>query len=161
MILTRAALPGDCDEVAVMARELAAATSPGVSPKVSGDALRRDLFGPSPLLRLLVAEDGQGLVGYCLSLLLFSTWRGARGLHVIDLYLRPHARRGRLGERLLRAAARQGWQDGARFIRLEVESGNHGAERFYRRHGFHLKDNEQSYSLDEAPMRDLVAATGP
>jgi ribosomal protein S18 acetylase RimI-like enzyme len=149
-------LPSDCDAVAAMACELAAATSPGVRPKVTGDALRRDVFGPAPLLRLLVAESGAGLTGYCLSLFMFSTWRGARGLHVIDLYVRPPARRTQLGERLLIETARQGWREGARFIRLEVEQGNAAAERFYRRLGFHEKDNEVLFALYEVEMSVLV-----
>lgn len=152
----RAALPSDCDAVAAMARELAAATSTGVLPKVTGDALRRGLFGPAPLLRLLVAESGAGVTGYCLSLLMFSTWRGTRGLHVIDLYVRPPARRTQLGERLLIETARQGWREGARFIRLEVERGNAGAGRFYERLGFRQKDNEVLYALYEEDMSALV-----
>jgi ribosomal protein S18 acetylase RimI-like enzyme len=149
-------LPSDCDAVAAMARELAAATSTGVLPKVTGDALRRGLFGPAPLLRLLVAESGAGVTGYCLSLLMFSTWRGTRGLHVIDLYVRPPARRTQLGERLLIETARQGWREGARFIRLEVERGNAGAGRFYERLGFRQKDNEVLYALYEEDMSALV-----
>ena len=140
-----------------MACELAATTSPGVHPKVTGDGLRANLFGPSPLLHLLIAEDDLGLTGYCLSLFMFSTWRGVRGLHVIDLYVRPRARRSKLGEQLLRAAAARGWAEGARFIRLEVERGNQEAERFYRRLGFLCKDNELTYAIYEESLRTLLA----
>lgn len=152
----RAGLPADCDDVALMVRELAEATAPGVIPKVTGDTLRRDLFGPSPLLRLVVAEGDSRLAGCCLSLFMFSTWRGARGLHIIDLYVRPAARNTRLGERLLVEAARRGWQEGARFIRLEVERGNEGAERFYKRLGFHHKDNETLFALYQDEMAALT-----
>lgn len=154
--LIRAALPGDCDGVAAMARELAETTSPGVVPQVTGDALRRDLFGPSPLLRLVVAEAIEGLTGYCLSLFMFSTWRGARGLHVIDLYVRPAARNTKLGEQLLIEASHRGWAEGARFVRLEVERGNLGAERFYKRLGFQHKDNETLFALYQDEMAALI-----
>lgn len=156
----RAALPGDCDDVALMATELAHATVPGVHPKVTGDALRANLFGPAPLLRLVVAERQGELLGYCLSLLMFSTWHGARGLHVIDLYVRPGLRGDKLGERLLAAAARNAWREGARFIRLEVERGNANAERFYARLGFVLKDNERHYTIAHEPMRLLTERAG-
>lgn len=158
--LIRAALPSDCDDVARMAAELAAATAPGVHPKVTGDALRSNLSGPSPLLRLLVAEREAALWGYCLSLLMFSTWHGTRGLHVIDLFVRPGLRGGRIGERMLAAAARNGWREGARFIRLEVERGNADAERFYGRLGFARKDNELHYSIAHEPMRRLTERAG-
>jgi ribosomal protein S18 acetylase RimI-like enzyme len=157
----RAALPGDCDDVARMASELALATAPGVHPKVTGDALRANLFGPAPLLRLVVAERDGALCGYCLSLLMFSTWHGARGVHVIDLYVRPGLRGGKVGEQMLAAAARSGWRDGARFIRLEVERGNADAERFYARLGFVRKDNELHYTIADEPMRLLTERAGP
>ena len=152
----RAGLPADCDVVAAMVRELALTTSPGVVPQVTGDALRRDLFGPAPLLRLAVADHSDKLTGYCLSLFMFSTWRGTRGLHVIDLYVRPEARRTKLGEQLLVETARRGWAEGARFIRLEVERGNEGAERFYNRLGFHHKDNETLFALYADEMSALT-----
>lgn len=156
-VVIRAGLPADCDDVAQMARELAKATAPGVLPEVTGEGLRADLFGQSPLLRLIVAEQGGNLAGYCLSLLMFSTWRGTRGLHLIDLYVRPSARRGKIGDRMLAAAAARGWQEGARFIRLEVERGNVDAERFYDRLGFTRKDNEHLYAVYHEPMRRLAA----
>ncbi len=146
----------DCDAVAVMVRELARDTGAGVVPKASGPELASNLFGPAPLLRLLVAESGGTLLAYCLSLVLFSTWRNSRGLHVIDLYVRPAARSLHLGENLLAEAAAAGLAEGATFIRLEVERGNGGAERFYQRFGFRRKDNEIHYSLDTGPMRALA-----
>lgn len=144
-----------------MAAELAHATAPGVHPKVTGDTLRANLFGPAPLLRLVVAERGEVLCGYCLSLLMFSTWHGARGLHVIDLYVRPELRGAKAGERLLSAAADNSWREGARFIRLEVERGNADAERFYARLGFVRKDNELHYTIAHEPMRLLTERAGP
>jgi ribosomal protein S18 acetylase RimI-like enzyme len=128
---------------------------------VSGDILRRNLFGPSPLLRLLVAESATSLTAYCLSLIMFSTWRGSRGLHVIDLYVRPVARRGKLGERMLIEAARRGWAEGARFIRLEVEHGNAEAERFYERLGFQRKVNETAHALYAEAMSALIRREEP
>ena len=153
----RAGLPADCDDVAAMVHELALTTSPGVVPQVNGDALRRDLFGPAPLLRLVVADQPDKLAGYCLSLFMFSTWRGTRGLHVIDLYVRPGSRRTKLGEQLLIETARRGWAEGARFIRLEVERGNEGAERFYNRLGFHHKDNETLFAIYADEMSALTS----
>lgn len=139
-----------------MVRELAATTSPGTLPQVTGNALRSDLFGPSPLLRLLVAEHARNLTGYCLSLFMFSTWRGTRGLHVIDLFVRPEARDGKVGEQLLIESARRGWAEGARFIRLEVEHGNTAAERFYKRLGFRHKDHETLFALYQDEMAALT-----
>ena len=146
----------DCDAVAAMVQELARDTGADVVPKASGPELAANLFGPVPLLRLLVAEAGAGLVGYCLTLQLFSTWRNCRGLYVVDLYVKPAVRSDGLGLQLLACAAREGLASGAGFIRLDVERGNTGAERFYQRLGFRRKDNEIHYSLDHAPMQALA-----
>lgn len=154
----RPARPDDCDAVADLVRALARDTGADIVPKATGDELRANLFGPAPLLRLLVAEAPDGaLAGYCLTLLLFSTWRDARGLHVIDLYVVPERRSAQLGQRLLARAATDGLAEGARFMRLEVERGNARTEAFYEGLGFKRKDNEVQYSLDPTPMTALAA----
>ncbi|MEZ5776145.1 MAG: GNAT family N-acetyltransferase [Hyphomicrobiaceae bacterium] len=157
-IEVRAGLPSDCAEIAEMVQELARDTTEGVVPRATAEGLAASAFGAGAHISLFVAEDEAGLIGYCLTTPLYSTWRGARGIRVVDLYLRARARRLRLGERLLAAATAAGWREGARFVRLEVERTNVEAERFYRRLGFHLKENEHSYSLDRDPMQVLAGA---
>lgn len=52
------------------------------------------------------------------------------------LYLRRHAQSGGIGAALMAAALAWLERDGPRPLWLGVWSGNHGAQRFYRRYGF-------------------------
>jgi ribosomal protein S18 acetylase RimI-like enzyme len=80
----------------------------------------------------------------------FSTWRGAKGLYVVDLFV-EEAQRGRgLGHALLRESARRAAAKGARFLKLEVDRWNDGAARFYGRLGFAHKESERLFILDDA-----------
>ena len=56
------------------------------SSRATGSTRRGDLVD------VVVAEDDGHLLGACLGLMTFSTWRGARGLYVVDLFVLPQAR---------------------------------------------------------------------
>jgi ribosomal protein S18 acetylase RimI-like enzyme len=156
MFTIRDALPADCEAIAEMVRGLARDTGAAKVPEVTGETLRAHAFGRRALLILTVAEDERGLAGCCVAAKTFSTWRGAQGLYIIDLYVAPHARNVGLGERLLHTVARQGWKAGARFIRMEVAKNNAGAERFYERFGFHENRDDAMWALEESSMKVLA-----
>jgi ribosomal protein S18 acetylase RimI-like enzyme len=100
------------------------------------------------MLAVWVAEHDGRLAGSCITSFLFSTWRGVPGIYVIDLYIVPELRGARAGEKLLRAVAREGWSQGARFIRLDVDHMNAGAARFYERTGFRPHDEDRAFVLE-------------
>ena len=89
--------------------------------------------------RLLVAEEGGRPVGYALGLVheghddTFPL--GARIGELYTLVVAPEHRGQGLGGSLLEAMARTLAAEGASSLRVEVLSGNEGAQRFYRRHG--------------------------
>jgi len=130
----RPGLPGDCEVVAAMVRELA--RHAGVEARVTGAALEREAFGPRPTISLLVAEDEWNVLGCLVHQDTFSSWRGANGLFVVDLFVRADQRGRGIGLALMREAARIGRACGAAFMRLDVEPDNSHAIRFYRGLGF-------------------------
>ena len=75
------------------------------------------LRAAADLIDVVVADDGGTLVGACLGLMTFSTWRGAPGLYVVDLFVLPEARGRNVGLDLLRASARRFAARGAQLIR--------------------------------------------
>jgi ribosomal protein S18 acetylase RimI-like enzyme len=156
MPLIRQARPEDCNAIATHIRNLARDIGSPVKPKVTPTNLRTLGFGSNPLLLLWVAELDGRVIGYCVGNFIYSTWRGAPGLYVVDLYVDPEARGARIGERLLRAAVREAWQKGARFVRLDVGNGNHGAARFYERVGFHQHQTDRFFVLDEPEFRQFA-----
>ena len=140
-----------------MVRDLACLA--GVEAGVTGPILAAQVFGPRPTIALLVAECDFDLVGCLIHQPTFSSWRGANGLFVVDLFVRPDRRGQGIGLALLREAARLGLAQGAAFMRLDVEPDNAGAIRFYRRLGFHAVDHGFE-ALETGPMRDLAGDQG-
>ena len=97
------------------------------------------------------------MLGACLGLMTYSTWRGARGLYIVDLFVAPETRGRRIGEKLLREAARRGQRRGAQFIKLEVDETNTGAERFYARLGFDKKAQDRLHILEQDRLNDFIS----
>lgn len=154
-MLVRAAEPGDCEAIAAMVIELAALF--GVRSGTTSDVLRTETFGPRPTIAILVAEAADGtLAGYLVHQDTFSTWRGANGVFVVDLFVQPQWRNDGIGIKLMAEAARLGLAKGARFMRLDVNEDNEAGQRFYARHGFRPLEHERFMVLDEPGFRALA-----
>jgi ribosomal protein S18 acetylase RimI-like enzyme len=143
----------EAEAVAGMVRGLAEHIGTGTVPKLTGDVLLKS----RDLIDCVVAEDGGALLGACLGLMTFSTWRGARGLYIVDLFVTPEARGRNLGEKLLRASASRAAARGASFIKLEVDETNTGAERFYARLGFKKKTEDRLHILEQDRLIQLIS----
>ena len=154
----RAALPADAPAIVTLVRALAAHVGDAAQVTVTPEALAEAGSGAQPSWRGMVAEAGGGLVGICLTSIQFSTWVGAPGLYVIDLYVKPEFRSGQLGRKLLAAAARQGREHGCRFIRLEVDHRNTGVEGFYEQLGFHRRTGDTIFILKPEDFEGLASS---
>lgn len=156
MIRIRSARREDCEAVARMVQDLAGLF--GVRSGTTGDILQHEAFGPRPTLAILVAENEttQALLGYAIWQDMFSTYRGARGIFIVDLYVAPAHRGEGIGALLLAQAARQASSQGASFMRLDVEAENESAARFYARLGF-VEKSYRCFILDEPPFSALAA----
>jgi ribosomal protein S18 acetylase RimI-like enzyme len=155
MTLTiRSMRDADAPQVVAMVKGLARDTGASVIPKLTAE----NLIACRDLIDVTVAEDGAGVVGACLALLTYSTWRDAKGLYVVDLFVDPRARNGGIGLKLLREAARRGRAKGARFIKLEVDRTNGGAERFYERLGFVMNDKDRLFVLEDDKVTAFLSA---
>jgi ribosomal protein S18 acetylase RimI-like enzyme len=115
-----------------------------VVPKITGESLR-DADG---LARVTVAENSGLLVGCCLWVMTYSSWRGAKGIYISDIYVMEHARDQKVGDKLLRRVARDAQALGAAFIKLEVDVTNSKARAFYERRGFKHKADDQLLILE-------------
>jgi ribosomal protein S18 acetylase RimI-like enzyme len=145
---------GDAPQVVEMVRGLARDTGADIVPKLTSD----NLIASGDLVDVTIAEDERGLLGACLTLLTYSTWRDAKGRYVVDLFVDPRARNGGIGLKLLREATRRGRARGARFIKLEVDRTNGGAERFYERLGFARNDKDRHFVPEDDKVTALLAA---
>jgi len=155
MTLTvRAMRDDDAPQVVAMVKGLARDTGADVIPKLTAE----NLIASRDLIDVTVAEDEAGILGACLALLTYSTWRDAKGLYVVDLFIDARARNGGIGLKLLREAARRGRARGTRFIKLEVDRTNAGAERFYERLGFVRNDKDRLFVLEDDKVTAFLSA---
>ena len=153
MTLTiRAMQDSDAARVVAMVQGLARDTGADVVPKLTAESL----IANGDLIDVTIAEDASGILGACLTLLTYSTWRDAKGLYVVDLFIDGKARNKGLGLKLLREAARRGRAKGARFIKLEVYHTNDGAARFYERLGFVMNDKDRLFVLEDDKVTEFL-----
>ena len=148
--------PEESGLVAAMVRGLAEHIGTDFVPKLTGETLN----AADDLIDVVVADDDGRLIGACLGLMTFSTWRGARGLYIVDLFVLPEARGRNVGLDLLRCSARRFAARGAQFIKLEVDETNIGAERFYARLGFAKKTEDRLHILEQNEFRTFVSMGG-
>jgi ribosomal protein S18 acetylase RimI-like enzyme len=144
----------DAPQVVAMVKGLARDTGSDIVPKLTPE----NLIASRDLIDVTIAEDGEGVLGACLALLTYSTWRDAKGLYVVDLFVDARGRNGGVGVMLLREAARRGRAKGARFIKLEVDRTNGRAERFYERLGFVRNDKDRLFVLEDEKVTAFVTA---
>jgi ribosomal protein S18 acetylase RimI-like enzyme len=139
--------------VAGMVHGLARDLSLNVNPALTGQILLESL----DLVDVVVAAEAGKLLGACLSLMTFSTFRGARGIYVVDLFVDAAARNRNIGEALLRETARRGKVRGAKFVKLEVDLTNAGGARFYERLGFKKKLEDRLFILEQDGLNYFIA----
>jgi len=146
--MVREMRPGEAEQVVNMVRGLARHIGANVVPNLTVQSLNSN----RDLIDVVVADDQGRLIGACLALMTFSTWRGAKGLYVVDLFVEPEARGNKTGLQLLKLAATRGVSRGACFIKLEVDHTNEGAARFYERLGFLRKDEDRIFVLEREKL---------
>lgn len=92
-----------------------------------------------PQMRVMLAERGGKLLGYC-KLIMACGWpdhaRGQRVIELKQLYTDPEATGQGIGTCLMDWALQEAAAFGADEIQLSVYSDNPGAQKFYRRYGF-------------------------
>jgi ribosomal protein S18 acetylase RimI-like enzyme len=139
--------------VAGMVHGLARDLNLNIVPALTGNVLLESL----DLVDVVVAAEAGKLLGACLSLMTFSTFRGAKGIYVVDLFVDGTARNRNIGEALLRETARWGKVRGAKFVKLEVDLTNAGGARFYERLGFKKKLEDRLFILEQDDLNYFIA----
>lgn len=110
--------------------------------RISRRSFRR--FIEMPRDRVIVAHEGDQLVGYCLVLMQANT----RLARIYSIAVNPELRGRGLGERLIGEAERQAAAAGRIIMRLEVRTDNAGAIALYRRLGYRQFGTYRDYYED-------------
>jgi len=122
----------------------------GATSKVSRspEDLQRFGFSETPCFEALIAWQGTEAVGLVLFFREFSSWKGAPGVYVQDLYVSPGLRGTGLGSLLMKALFEHTRSWDVSYCKLTVHDGNEAAIAFYERLGFRMVENEHVLILD-------------
>jgi GNAT superfamily N-acetyltransferase len=167
--MIRSAVVGDVPVILAMIRELAEYEECLHEVRATEEQLREALFGvrPAVFAHVAEAEPGSGsgsgsgeLVGFSMWFLSYSTWRGAHGIYLEDLYVRPGARGGGYGRALLAELARICGERGYERLEWSVLRWNAPAIGFYEALGARPQEEWSVYRLTDGALARLGDAAG-
>jgi GNAT superfamily N-acetyltransferase len=118
--------------------------------------LLRDLFGPQPKFRALLAEWEDEPVGYASFFHFYSTYRGRSTLFLEDLFVLEKFRGKRIGMALLAAVARLAIEEGCFGLRWEVLDWNREAIEFYEKLGAKFLLERRVVAFDDEATRRVA-----
>ncbi|OFX06149.1 MAG: hypothetical protein A3E78_14640 [Alphaproteobacteria bacterium RIFCSPHIGHO2_12_FULL_63_12] len=153
----RAGRTDDAEAIRSMVEALARETVGDDQQVCDAGAIRRYGFGPEKAFESVVAEREGKIVAAMLMFDDFSSWRGAKGVYVLDIYIAPEARGRGLGRRLIARAAQWGRARGASYVRLSVDQKNIHAINFYEAIGFREGAHDRVFSLEGDAFDEIDA----
>jgi GNAT superfamily N-acetyltransferase len=157
--MIRPATPADIPGIHAMVRELADYERALDDAKATEEQLPAALFGPHPAAFAHIAEDDTtgSVVGFALWFRNFSTWTGAHGIYLEDLYVRPQARGAGHGKALLAELARICVERGYGRLEWSVLDWNEPSIGFYKSLGAVPMDEWTVFRLTGEPLAVLGA----
>jgi GNAT superfamily N-acetyltransferase len=123
--------------------------------------LARDLFGPRPKFRALIAEWGGKPVGYASFFYFYSTYEGRAALFLEDLFVLEEFRKHGIGKTLLGAVAKLALDEGCFGLRWEVLDWNRPAVEFYEKLGANFLHERKAVAFDQEALRRVSAEFSP
>ena len=96
------------------------------------DSLLLDGFGQNPAYKAFVAEINGSVVGFALSYIRYSTWKG-KMVYLEDIFVEPAYRSAGLGSQLLEQILAFAKSLGIAYLSFQVLDWNTEAIRFYKR----------------------------
>lgn len=148
----REARPEDVPVILQLIHDLAIYEKEPDAVRNTPECLERALFGANPSVFAHVAETGEGIQGFALWFLNYSTWEGVNGIHLEDLYVRPEGRGAGHGRALLQELARIAAERGYARVEWSVLNWNEPSIGFYRSLGAAPQDEWTTYRLTGAAL---------
>ena len=123
--------------------------------------LARDLFGPHPKFRVLIAEWDDKPVGYASFFYFYSTYEGRAALFLEDLFVLEEFRKHGIGKALLGAIAKLALDEGCFGLRWEVLDWNRPAIEFYAKLGATFLHERKAVAFDQEALRRVCSEFSP
>jgi GNAT superfamily N-acetyltransferase len=156
----RPAEPADVEQIYAFIVELAEYERAPEQVTGTPELLQAALFGPAPAAEALVAEIGDGVVGFALFHGTFSTWECRSGIWLEDLYVPVAHRRAGVGGVLLARVAEIAVARGCTRLEWNALDWNDPALSFYAKLGARRLSEWELHRLDGEALR-RVAARSP
>lgn len=154
-VVIRPPAAGDLDELVALCAAHAAWEQAPYDPAGKAERLAGLLLGPAPRIACVVADNGDGLVGYASWTYDASTWDAREFAYLDCLYLRETHRGKGLGRALLARVARSALAAGCHQVQWHTPEFNHGALRFYAGTGASRKPKIRFF-LEGRALRSLA-----
>jgi GNAT superfamily N-acetyltransferase len=119
--------------------------------------LLRDLFGPQPKFRALIAEWNGKPAGYATFFYFYSTFEGRAALFLEDLFVVDEFRGYGIGKAMLSAVAKLAVDEGCFGLRWEVLDWNRPAIEFYEKLGATFLNERKAVAFDGEALRRVAA----
>lgn len=156
----RTALPEDVDELIELIHALAEYEREPDAVHNTPETLRDQLFCEHPAIFCHVvdapATSGHRIDGMALWFLNYSTWEGAHGIYLEDLFVRPEARGRGIGSALLANLARVADERGYARVEWCVLKWNQPSIEVYRHIGAVAMDEWDTYRLTGSALTELA-----
>lgn len=143
-ITVRHALPSDADAVLALMRELAEHEGLSQYFLLTRDTLMRYCFDAPPRLEIVVAAEGEIIVGYASWMAQLSPWMGRDYMFLDDLYVIPRMRGSGVGSLLMKRIGEIALERDME-VRWHVEVENVSAQKFYQSIGAVLRSRFIAY----------------
>ncbi len=147
----------DIPDILRFIRELATFEKLEHEVMATEETLRRSLFGERRYAEALFVEEDEERVAFTLFFHNFSTFIGAPGLYLEDLYVRPEKRGKGYGKMLLRHLAELALARGCGRLEWWALDWNRGAIGFYRSLGAEPMSDWTVYRLSGDALQRLAA----
>jgi ribosomal protein S18 acetylase RimI-like enzyme len=149
LVSIRAARPEDGPPILAMLNDLASFEGATHAPRLDAAGLERDVFGPTPTLNIVIAEQASGsqfrqMHGFVSYFRNYSSWEGNAGIHICDLWVSRDRRGQGVGSALLRHILSQ--NEGRRIDVFVVRKNE--ALTFYERLGFKEQTEWSLYRIE-------------
>jgi GNAT superfamily N-acetyltransferase len=153
----RKAVEEDVPRLLPLMRELAEFERYSDSFAVTEETLRTQGFRRAPPdFYCFVAQELGHLTGFLLYYFVAFTYRAKPNIIIKELYV-AEAHRGKgVGERLMKAVAREAQQAGCGMIKWWVAKWNDRGIRFYQRLGAKIDPDWHEFQMSEQTFRDLA-----
>ena len=154
IITIHAAKKEDVNDINILLKELAIDT--GMDKKMIStiDDLVKHGFTEGRHFHALLAKCENESIGLCLYFYTFSSWMGAPGIFIQDLFVTEKYRKLDIGKKLLHEVVAQNEQQEITHILLNVDHNNTEAKKFYEKLGFSYRTEEHNYFIETAVLKN-------